>query len=61
MAIALPIGIAVGHTGRGSTVAINLANLGRAMPSLAVMGIVIPVTTAINVDAGFKVYRPSSL
>ena len=26
------------------------------MPSLAVMGIVIPVTTAINVNAGFKVY-----
>jgi osmoprotectant transport system permease protein len=54
--IALPIGIAVGHTGRGGTVAINAANLGRAMPSLAVMGIVIPLTTAINVDAGFKIY-----
>ena len=26
------------------------------MPSLAVMGIVIPLTTAINVDAGFKIY-----
>lgn len=56
MAIALPVGIAVGHTGRGTTIAINLANLGRAMPSLAVMGIVVPLTTAINVDAGFKIY-----
>ena len=56
MAIALPIGIAVGHTGRGATLAINGANLGRALPSLAVMGIVIPLTTAINVDAGFKIY-----
>ena len=26
------------------------------MPSLAVIGIVLPLTTAINVDAGFKVY-----
>ena len=54
--IALPIGVAVGHTGRGSTAAINLANLGRALPSLAVMGIVVPLTTAIDVDKGFKIY-----
>jgi osmoprotectant transport system permease protein len=54
--IALPIGIAVGHSGRGATAAINLANLGRAMPSLAVMGIVVPVTAAINPDAGFKIW-----
>jgi osmoprotectant transport system permease protein len=56
LAIALPVGIVVGHTGRGSTLAINAANLGRALPSLAVMGIVVPLTTAINVDAGFTIY-----
>ena len=38
--IALPVGLAVGHTGRGATVAVNLANLGRAVPTLAVIGIV---------------------
>src|SRR5262245_19802671 len=54
--IALPIGIYVGHTGRGATIAINAANLGRAMPTLAVMGVVIPLTTAIDVDRGFKIY-----
>ena len=54
--IALPIGIAVGHSGRGSTLAINAANLGRALPSLAVMGIVVPLTASINPDAGFKIW-----
>src|SRR5439155_3291400 len=35
VAIGLPIGLAVGHTGRGAVIAVNLANLGRAVPSLA--------------------------
>jgi osmoprotectant transport system permease protein len=41
-AIALPIGIFIGHTGRGALVAVNLTNLGRAIPSL---GIIILVFT----------------
>src|SRR5207247_891774 len=40
-AIGLPVGIGVGHTGRGASLAVNLANLGRALPTLAVMGIVL--------------------
>jgi len=55
-AIGLPIGIGVGHTGRGASLAVNLANLGRALPTLAVMGIVLPVTAAIDSQLGFKVY-----
>jgi osmoprotectant transport system permease protein len=35
--IALPIGIWLGHLGRGGTVAINLANVGRAVPTLGVI------------------------
>ena len=35
--IALPIGIGLGHLGRGGTVAINLANVGRAVPTLGVI------------------------
>lgn len=54
--IALPAGLAIGHTRRGSTVAANLANLGRAIPSLAVIGIVLPFTAAIDPQLGFKVY-----
>lgn len=55
-AIAVPIGIYVGHTGRGVAVAANAANVGRALPSLAVIAIVLPITAAIDNQAGFKVY-----
>jgi osmoprotectant transport system permease protein len=54
--IALPVGLAIGHTGRGSALAANLANLGRAIPSLAVIGIVLPFSAAIDPQLGFKVY-----
>ncbi len=37
--IALPIGVWLGHLHRGSYVAINLGNLGRALPSLAILAI----------------------
>jgi len=36
-AIALPIGIWIGHTGRGALVAVNLTNLGRAIPTLGLI------------------------
>lgn len=54
--IALPAGLAIGHTRRGSAIAANLANVGRAVPSLAVIGIVLPFTAAIDPQLGFKVY-----
>jgi len=60
LALAVVIGLAtglwVGHTRRGAGVAVNLANLGRAFPTLAVMGLVFPVTAAIDNQLGFKVY-----
>lgn len=54
--IALPVGIWVGHTGRLTSVAVNAANLGRAMPSIAIIAIVLPITTAIDPQAGFRFY-----
>jgi osmoprotectant transport system permease protein len=56
IAIALPIGLLVGHTRRGAALAVNLANLGRALPTLAVITIVLPITTAIDPQLGFKFY-----
>jgi len=38
-AIALPLGIWLGHIHRGSFIAVNVANIGRALPSLAVIAI----------------------
>lgn len=54
--IALPVGLWIGHTERGNRFAIGLANLGRAVPTLAVMGIVAPFTTVIDPGLGFIVY-----
>jgi osmoprotectant transport system permease protein len=55
-AIALPIGILIGHTGRGALVAVNTTNLGRAIPSLGILILmftlvgfgVIPVLVALT-------------
>lgn len=56
IAIALPIGLYIGHTGRGASLAVNAANLWRALPSLAVIAIVLPITAAMDNQAGFFVY-----
>ena len=36
-AVALPLGIWLGHTGRGGALAINVSNVGRAIPSFAIL------------------------
>jgi osmoprotectant transport system permease protein len=42
MALALPAGVWLGHLHRGSFLAINTSNIGRALPSLAVISIGLP-------------------
>jgi osmoprotectant transport system permease protein len=37
--VALPVALWLGHTGRGALVAINSSNIGRALPSLALIGL----------------------
>jgi osmoprotectant transport system permease protein len=37
--IGLPVGVWLGHRGKGGALAINLANVGRAVPSLAILAI----------------------
>jgi osmoprotectant transport system permease protein len=39
LAIALPLGVWLGHVHRGSFLAVNVANVGRALPSLAVIAV----------------------
>jgi len=56
IAIALPLGLYIGHTGRGTRFAINSANMWRALPSLAVIAIVLPFTAAFDPQAGFKIW-----
>ena len=40
--IALPLGVVLGHLHRFSFLAINVSNVGRALPSLAVLAILLP-------------------
>ena len=40
LVIGLPLGIWLGHRGRGGAVAINISNIGRAIPSLAILALV---------------------
>lgn len=39
--IALPIGLTLGHFGRGGPLAINVSNIGRALPSFAILVIAV--------------------
>jgi osmoprotectant transport system permease protein len=53
VALALPFGVLAGHTGRGGFVAINLANLGRALPSLALLALMFPLALSLKLGFGF--------
>jgi osmoprotectant transport system permease protein len=50
--IGLPLGLAIGHTGRGARTVVAMANVGRAVPSLGLMGLafilLLPVGLAIG-------------
>ena len=51
--VALPIGLYLGHTGRYGFIAVNVANIGRAIPSLAAVALAIPIAgTLLGVQNG---------
>jgi osmoprotectant transport system permease protein len=52
--IAVPLGLFIGHTNRGAGLAINLANIGRAIPSYAMMVIPLPFTLALAPVLGYS-------
>lgn len=56
IAIALPVGLYIGHTRRGVTLTVALANIGRAVPTFALMGIIAPITQAFDPGNGFGLY-----
>jgi osmoprotectant transport system permease protein len=41
LAVALPVGLVLGHTGKGSFLAITTSNVGRAVPSIALIALFI--------------------
>jgi osmoprotectant transport system permease protein len=54
IAVALPIGAWIGHTGRAVNLVINVANVGRAIPSLAILAVVTMLLQAWLVDVGLR-------
>jgi len=50
--IGLPIGLYIGHTRRFANLAINIANIGRALPSYALVVMILPVSLTISHEYG---------
>jgi osmoprotectant transport system permease protein len=53
VAIALPVGLLIGHTRRGEFLAVSVANLGRAIPSFAILSIAFQLILNIWPRLGF--------
>lgn len=51
--LALPLGVYLGHARRFDFAAINVANVGRALPSLALLAFALPVAFALGLGLGF--------
>jgi osmoprotectant transport system permease protein len=56
VAVALPAGLYVGHTRRWAGAAAGIANVGRAVPTLALIGLLLPITQALDPANGFSLY-----
>ncbi len=52
--VAIPVGLWIGHTGRRAFLAINLANVGRAVPSYAVMAMIAPISLSFSSQYGLS-------
>lgn len=48
-ALALPVGLWLGHLGRGGTLAINISNVGRAIPTLAILVLLVLGPTGLSI------------
>ena len=51
--LAAPIGVWLGHRGRGGFLVVNVTNLGRALPSMALLAFALPLTIALGLGLGF--------
>ncbi|HEY5860812.1 MAG TPA: ABC transporter permease [Actinomycetota bacterium] len=51
--IAIPLGLLVGHTRRGAFLTVQLANVGRAVPSIAVLGVMYLVVLQLSPKLAF--------
>lgn len=54
IAMALPLGAWIGHTGRAANLVINVANIGRAIPSLAILAVAAMLLNVPLVELGVR-------
>jgi osmoprotectant transport system permease protein len=52
-AIAVPVGVVLGHVRRGGFVAASIVNIGRAVPTIAIIAILNPISLRFHVELGF--------
>jgi osmoprotectant transport system permease protein len=50
--IGLPLGLLIGHTGKGAAAVVALANIGRAVPSLGLLGIAFILLLPLGLGVG---------
>jgi osmoprotectant transport system permease protein len=53
VAVAMPIALYLGHNGRAGFVAINVANIGRALPSLSLLAFGLVIAISLGLGLGF--------
>jgi osmoprotectant transport system permease protein len=53
LVVAMPIALYLGHTGRAGFIAINVANIGRALPSLALLAFGLVFAISLGLGLGF--------
>ena len=61
VAVALPVGLYIGHTGRGGFLAVSLANIGRAVPSYALLVILFGFFVGVSSNIGVVTNGPTVL
>ena len=51
--VAIPLGLYIGHTKNAEFVVVSISNIGRAVPSFAILAIALPVTIRLGLGLGF--------
>ncbi len=54
LAVALPLGLAIGHTGRFAGAVVAVTNIGRAVPSVGILGIAFTLTLPLVAALGLR-------
>jgi osmoprotectant transport system permease protein len=52
-ALAVPSGVLLGHSGRGGLIAVSVVNIGRAIPSFAIIALALPFSIRTGLGIGF--------